>query len=86
MQDNRAVKIAIGAVAVAILTGWLVTRTFSRACSIPFEQGDLRLSSAGSFGIELLADVLYVVGVVVTAIFSGLGKLALGLIGSCLAL
>lgn len=81
MQDNRAVKIAIGAVVVAVLTWWLVTGTFSRACSMPFESGDLQLSSSGSFGVELLADMLYVIGVAVTAALTGLGKLALNLIG-----
>lgn len=81
MNDNRATKIAIGTVVIAILTWWLITGTVSRAVSIPFEQGDNRLSSVGSFGIELLADVAYLVGVITTSVLSGLWTLLKALVG-----
>ncbi|MFO0940076.1 MAG: hypothetical protein U0930_04850 [Pirellulales bacterium] len=75
MKDNRATNIAIGTVVIAILTWWLITGTVSRAVSIPLESDDNRLSSVGSFGVEILADLAYLVGVVTTSMLSGLWTL-----------
>lgn len=82
-EPNRARNIAIGAVIVGILTYWQFTGSLPLLATsvIPEpseESGQLR--SVVTYGTEILADLLYFVGVAATAIGSGIWGLAIQLI------
>lgn len=80
-NNQRAQSILIGMVVVALLTYWHFTGSLPLlASSIVPEPEDSKLGSVWSFGVELLADFFYFVGVAVAAFSSGLWSLVIGLI------
>lgn len=81
VNDNRARNIAIGFVVVAVLTYWHFTGSLPLlATSMVPQPVDDRLRSTWSFGVELLGDLFYFVGVATTGFVSGIWSLLIGLI------
>lgn len=80
-NDHRARNIAIGFVVVAVLTYWHFTGSLPLlATSMVPQPADEKLRSTWSFGVELLGDLFYFVGVAATGFASGIWTLVLGLI------
>jgi hypothetical protein len=82
-DDKRPRNIAIGIAVVAVITWWQVTGSLPLLASTLFESPDSsgKLSSVQSFLIELASDGLYLIGVFVTSVFSGIWSLGVSLIG-----
>ncbi len=81
-DDKRPRNIAIGLAVVAVITWWQVTGSLPLLASTLFDSPDSeKLSSVQSFVIELASDGLYLVGVFVTSVFSGIWSLGVSLIG-----
>jgi len=80
-SDNRPRNIAIGCLVVSILTYWQFTGSLPLLAEsmVPIPS-DGKVSSAWSFGVELLGDALYFVGIAATGFASGIWSLVLGLI------
>lgn len=81
VNDNRPRNIAIGFVVVAVLTYWHFTGSLPLlATSMVPQPEDAKLQSTWSFGVELLGDLFYFVGVAATSFASGIWTMVLGLI------
>ena len=80
-DDRRPRNIAIGIAVVAVITWWQVTGSLPLLASTLFETPDSKVSSVQSFVIELASDGLYLIGVFVTSVFSGIWSLGVSLIG-----
>ena len=80
-DSHRPRNIAIGAIVVIVLTYWHFTGSLPLLASamVPEPAND-SLRSTWSFGVELLGDLLYFVGVAATGVFSGLWSLIVALI------
>jgi hypothetical protein len=80
-NDNRARNIAIGFLVVSVLTYWHFTGSLPLlATSIVPQPEDAKLQSTWSFGVELLGDLFYFVGVAATGFASGIWTMIIGLI------
>lgn len=82
-EPNRARNIVIGAAIVIVLTYWQFTGSLPLLASsvIPEPSGNSgQLRSVYTYGTEILADLLYFIGVAATAIGSGIWGLAIQLI------
>lgn len=80
-KDSRPRNIAIGLLIVFVLTYWHFTGSLPLLAEAVLPQPENgKLSSAWSFGVELLGDALYFVGVAATGFASGIWSLLLGLI------
>ena len=80
-DDRRPRNIAIGIAVVAVITWWQVTGSLPLLAATLFESPDSKVSSVQSFVIELASDGLYLIGVFVTSVFSGIWSLGVSLIG-----